>query len=253
MIAETKIQTFADMKISDVQIVHGARGFPIWNPAAQGHTKPTGMFMSRKCGRAMPWVSFHELHLMWISECDTAVGHFISQPLRLELYVRHRAKPIEYFPDIERSLDGGVIEVIEVKKTEEEVDRDPYYAFKIEKAKEAFRAAEIRFRILTAEDHIGVEPRLGNAKTIMLDRFTGLETVDTIRLGEALGRARGTIAYGKAIEALSSRGDPRDADARAKLHAAIVDRSASIDLSRRITLDSPVTEVKSVRRQQRAA
>jgi hypothetical protein len=249
----TKNQNFADMKISDVQIVHGARGFPIGNNAAQGHTKPTGMFMSRKCGFAMPWVSFHELHLMWISECDTAVGRFLSQPIRLELYVRHRAKPILYFPDIERQLDGGIVEVIEVKKTKEEVDRDPFYAFKIEKAKEAFRAAEIRFRILTAEDHIGVEPRLGNAKTIMLDRFTRLETADIIRLQEAMGGARGCIAYGKAIEALSDRGDPRDPDARAKLHASVVMRLASIDLSRRIILDSPVTEVKSVRRQQKAA
>ena len=122
--------------------------------------------MSRKCGFAMPWVSLHELHLMWISESNAAVRRFLSQPLRLELYVRHRAKPIMYFPDIERELDGGAIEVIEVKKTKEEVDRDPFYAFKIEKAKEAFRVEGIRFRILTAGDYIGVEPRLGNARRI---------------------------------------------------------------------------------------
>lgn len=253
MIVETKNQTFAGMMIREVRIVYGARGFPIRNNAAQGHTKPTGIFMSRKCGRAMPWESFHELHLMWISECDTAVRRYLAQPLRLELHVRNRANPIMYFPDIEREFDSGVIEIVEVKRTKDEIDRDPFYAFKIAMAKKVFRTAQYRFRIMTAEDHIGIEPRLGNAKTIKLDRFTKLATVDVIRLQEAIERAGGSLAYGKAIESLSERGDPRDADARAKLHASIVQRLASIDLSRRITLDSPVTEVKTVRRQKKAA
>ena len=207
----TKNQTFADMKIREVRIVHGARGFPIRNNAAQGHTKPTGIFMSRKCGRAMPWESFHELHLMWISECDTAVRRFLVQPLRLEIYVRNRANPIMYFPDVERRFDDGVIEVVEVKKTKEEVGRDPFYALKIEMAKKVFRTAQYRFRIMTAEDHIEIELRLGNAKTIKFDRSTKLETVDIIRLQEALAHARGSVAYGKAIEVLklyASEGRP---------------------------------------------
>jgi hypothetical protein len=252
MIAETKIQTFADMTVRGIRIIYGARGFPIRNVAAQGHTKPTGIFMSRKCGRAMPWESFHELHLMWISECDTAVWRFLAQPFRLEFYVRNRAKPIVYFPDIERELDGGTIEVIEVKKTKEQINRDPFYAFKIEMAKKVFRTAGYRFRIMTADDHIGIEPRLGNAKMIKLDRFTKLETADIIRLHEAIEHARGNLPYGKAIEVLGA-GGVRHADARAKLHASIVQRLASIDLNRRITFDSPITEVKTVRRHQKAA
>ena len=239
---ETKTQNFESIKIKEVRIVHGLRGFPIRNNATLGHTKPTGMFMSRKCGRAMPWESFHELHLMWISECDTSVWRYLAQPLRLELYVPHQTNPIIYFPDIERHLEGGVIEVIEVKKTEEEVDRDPFYAFKIGMAKKVFRAAEIRFRTITADKYIDIEPRLGNARMISLDRFTKLESIDAIRLGDAFEKAGGTIAYGKAIETLSERGNPRDPGARAKLHASVVDRTASIDLKRRITLDSPVTE-----------
>lgn len=235
------------------RIVRGARGFPIRDNAAMGHTKPTGMFMSLKSGRAMPWESFHELHLMWISEADTAVVRFLAQPLRLELFVRHRAKPIMYFPDIERGLAGGAVEIIEVKRSLDEVDRDPNYALKIERAKKAFRAEGFRFRIMTAEDHIDLQPRLANARTIVLDRFTKVPDIDKLRLGEALDAAGGSLAYGKATEVLSHRGDPRDHDARAKIHASVVRRTVSIDLKRRLTLDSPVTEVRNMRRLPRAA
>ena len=248
----TKYQTFADMKIREVRIIRGARGFPIRNTAANGHTKPTGIFMSRKCGRAMPWESFDELHLMWISECDTAVRRFLAQPLRLELYVRNRANPIIYFPDVEREFDDGAIEIVEVKKTKEEIDRDPFYAFKIATARKLFRTAQYRFRIMTAEDHIGIEPRLANAKTIKLDRFTKLRTVDKLRLQEAIERAGRSLAYGKAIEVLSRTGNPRDPGARAMLHAAIVQRFASIDLRRPISFDALVTEPNAVRRQMAA-
>lgn len=248
------VQALARMYMkAKARIVRGARGFPIRNNAAMNHTKPTGMFMSLKCGRAMPWESFHELHLMWISECDTSVRRFLAQPLRLELFVRHRAKPIMYFPDIERELAGGAVEIIEVKRTLDEVDRDPHYALKIERAKKAFRAEGLRFRIMTAEDHIEVEPRLANARTIVLDRFTKVEDIDTLRLKEALDGACGCLAYGKAVETLSYAGNPRDHDARAKIHASVVRRIVSIDLNRRLSLDSPVTEVRNVRRLPKAA
>lgn len=252
MLGATENQTFARMNIREVRIVRGARGFPIRNTAAQGHAKPTGIFMSRKSGRAMPWESFHELHLMWISETDTAVLRFLAQPLRLELYVRGCARPIIYFPDIERVLDSGAVEIVEVKRTRDEIQRDPFYAFKIRMARKVFEAAGYRFRVMTAEDHIGAEPRLANAKMIKLDRYTRLTTADIIRLHEAMEQGRGNLAYGKAIEVLGA-GGVRDADARAKLHASIVQRLASIDLCRRITSDSPITEVKTVRRHQKAA
>src|ERR1700730_3502225 len=79
--------------LAKARVVRGTRGRPIRTIVEQGHRKPVGKFASLKSGRAMPWASFAELYLMWISEADTAVRRFLSQPFRLELLVGQRTRP----------------------------------------------------------------------------------------------------------------------------------------------------------------
>lgn len=76
--------------------------------------KPTGAFVSIKAGgRAMPWESIRcELPVISIAELGSPVLHLLSQPHRLELFVRGRRRPLIYFPDLELTVDRGLFDAL---------------------------------------------------------------------------------------------------------------------------------------------
>jgi hypothetical protein len=238
--------------VTKTRFVRSKRGGPIRTIVERRDSKPTGKFASQKRGLGLPWESLHERHLMWISEADARVLRFVAQPFRLEFTLRGVKRKMIYFPDLEREIDDGTIEVIEVKKSMDEVIKDPNYAFKISLAKKACRARGYKFRVVTAEDYIDCGPRLKNAIAIKCDRFTKLRTVDITRFLEAIEQAGGKLSYAQAIAAISEKGDPDDGFARRKLHAMIVRRLGSIDSDKPMTPNSPITKVH-VRRFSKAA
>jgi hypothetical protein len=239
--------------VTKIRFVRAKHGGPIRTIVERRDSKPTGKFASAKRGLSLPWESLHERHLMWISEADARVRRFLAQPFRLEFTLRGVKRKMIYFPDLERVLDDGTIEVIEVKKSMDEVVKDRDYAFKIALAKKACRARGYRFRIVTAQDYIDSGPRLKNAIAIKCDRFAKLRTIDIARFLEAIEQAGGKLSYAQAIAAVSEKGDPEDGFARRKLHAMIVRRLGSIDIDKPITPGSPVTQVKTVRPFSKAA
>jgi hypothetical protein len=214
-------------------IVRAKGGGPIRTVVERGHTKPTGFFASTKSGRALPWEAVDERHFMWISEVDFRVTRFVAQPFRMDFYLSGGNK-VSYFPDIERVLDGA-IEIVEIKKTQLEIARDPYYAFKIGLARKVCRAKGWKFDVVTAEEHILPGYLLENAKLICLDRLTPVRTEDHIRFGEAMARGRGRLSYGEAVASLSGRDDPWDRDGVAKLHSLIAARFVCVDLTRKLS------------------
>jgi hypothetical protein len=228
--------------VTMVRIVRAIGGGPIRTIVERGHNKPTGMFASLKCGRSMPWEDIDERHLMWLSEVESSVRKVLAQPFRLEILLKGWPGKMVYFPDIERRLEGGIVEIIEVKKTKEEIRRDPHYAVKIRLAAKIFKAMGWIFRVKTAEDDMTGWP-MANARMIVLDRYTKLRSEDYDRLGCAFEQAGGRLTYAAGIRALSARADTEDADARAKLHAMIVRRFVRIDISRPIRPNSPITQI----------
>lgn len=239
MATETEKQnlayTFARKKAG---IVRGEHGRPVRTIVERGHRKPVGKFASLKCGMAMPWESFHELHLMWLSEADASVESYLAQPFRMWFRMKGISRTVEYFPDLERRLTGGRWEVIEVKQSREEVSEEPYYERKIAMARKVGRVEGFHFRVMTAEDHIGGIP-LENAKTIVRDRWTEITTADKEAFMSA-AECGGVLPFAKAVEALSPFGDRFDTFGRAKLHALIVRRLARVDIRRPIRADTPV-------------
>lgn len=240
------------LRPTQVKIVRGKGGGPIRTIVERGHRKPTGVFTSLKNRRAFPWESIEERHFMWISEVDFRVTTFLVQPFRLEFHFEDGDR-MDYFPDIERRL-GRTVEIIEIKKTKREIAKDPRYAFKIGLARETCRKKGWMFRVVAADTDILPTQVLANARLIRLDRFTAISSEDHIRLGEAMRRGRGRMAYGEAVAVLSRRDDRWDRDGTAKLHAMIVRRHVCVDLTRRIHHGTiVVANDESVRRPATAA
>ncbi len=239
--------------VTKIRFVRAKHGGPIRTIVERRDSKPTGKFASAKRGLGLPWESLHERHLMWISEADARVRHFLAQPFRLEFTLRGVKRKMIYFPDLERVLDDGTVEVIEVKASMDEVVKDRDYAFKISLAKKACRARGYKFRVVTAKDYIDCGPRLKNAIAIKCDRFTKLRTVDITRFLEAIELGGGKLSYAAAIAAISEDGDREDGFARRKLHAMIVRRLASIDINKPITPNSLIIKVQTANQFHKAA
>ena len=186
---------------------------------------------------------------MMISEADTAVERFLAQPHRLEIKVEgRRRRQLEYFPDLMRKLADGTTEIIEVKKTRKEIDKDPDYAFKIAKAREVYAALGWAFRIVASEDEVDIHPLLPNAQMIFADKFALIGTRERLALEESF-EAKGQMAYGRAIEILGNAGGYDVERGRRVLHACICTRLAGIDITKKITTDSAVFKPESRGRQ----
>jgi hypothetical protein len=238
----TNLQTRAAMlATSKAMIVEAPDWHPIRTFVEHAHRKPVGRFVSRKSRRAMNWEAFGERHLMRVSEADEACVRYLSQPHRLEIRLENSDRPLCYFPDLMRLLQDGTREIIEVKKTRDEIDADPDYAFKIAKAKSVYAAVGWKFRIVVAEDELQVDPAFSNAKMICADKFSLIGTRELLAIEEAFD-VRGALPYGKATELIASAADIPSDRAMAVLHALVCKRTAAIDINKKITPDSAVTK-----------
>jgi hypothetical protein len=226
-----------DGKVVEVKIIRGKGGAPIRTIVERAHGKPAGMCVWLKSGCALPW-EIDENHFMWISEFDFRLHSFIVQPFRMEFWFEN-GDMIAYFPNIERTIDG-VLEIVEIKKTESEIVGDPYYKLKLKLARKACLEKGWTFRIVTADEHILPGHLLDNVQLVQHDRLTRVTSEDHLRLDEAFEQARGKLTYGETVAALSGRDDPWDREGEAKLHALIVRRVVCVDLTRRLTQTSSV-------------
>jgi hypothetical protein len=209
---------------------------------------PTGEFPSLKAGTALPWEGIPERHYVWVCEVDWNVRSFMVQPMRMEFRMSD-GRVLIYFPDIERFLDDTAIEIVEIKKTEDEVHRDPDYAFKLWLARQVCEVRGWSFRIVTADKYLAEGHRLANARLIRIDRFATVSAEDYIRLGEAFHPADGKLTWGEVVAALSRTDDEWSPDGLARLRALIVRRHVRVDINLRINQQTPVilTESAAIR------
>jgi hypothetical protein len=205
---------------------------------------PTGEFPSLKAGIALPWEGISERHYVWVCEADWNVLKFLMQPMRIEFHMSDGTVLI-YFPDVERILADGTIEIIEFKKKEEEAKRDADYRFKLWLARQVCEVRGWTFRILSAEKYLAEGHRLANARLIRIDRFATISAEDYIRLGEAFRRTDGTLPWGEVVAALSRTDDEWSPNGLARLRALIVRRHVRVDIALRITQQTPVVLTES--------
>jgi hypothetical protein len=234
-------------KLEAVRIVRARGGGPIRTVIQAVRKFPTGDFPSLKAGRPLPWEGIPERNFLWVCEVDWNVLSFMTQPMRMEFHMSD-GRALIYFPDVERLLADTAIELVEIKKTEDEAGRDPDYAFKIWLARQVCKVRGWQFRIFTAEKYLAEGHRLENARLIRMDRFTAISAEDYIRLGEAFRRTN-DMTWAKAVAALSRTDDEWSPNGLARLRALIVRRHVRVDLNLRIKQDTSVylTENAAIR------
>lgn len=246
-------------KLSDIaaRIVRSSTGGPIRQMLKARWTKPTGTFVSLKAGsRAMPWESLGaELPALELCEFATPVVTLLSQPHRLEMNVRGKARPLVYFPDLELDLEPGayhrVLEgvpfakallewspaerrpddrpmklVVEIKSDDDPRDNDPKYLRKLRLAADIYKSIGVGFAIVRlSEDLACVDlPRIHD---FLIDRYTEVSVADYHRAAEFIDSSGVIERYDDLVEALG--GGPLG---RAKVAALHVRRVVSIDMGR---------------------
>lgn len=231
------------VNLEAVRIVRAKGGGPIRTVIQAVRKIPTGDFPSLKAGRPLPWEGIAERHFVWVCEVDWNVRSFMTQPMRMEFHMSDGSVLI-YFPDVERLLASTAIEIVEIKKNEDEARRDPDYSFKLWLARQICAIRGWKFRILSAEKYLAEGHRLANARLIRMDRFATVSAEDYIRLGEAFGRTN-DMTWGKVVAALSRTDDEWSPDGLARLRALIVRRHVRVDIDRRITQQTPVALTES--------
>jgi hypothetical protein len=234
--AETSALARAAMSVGTI-FVHEIDGGSLRRHVGKADRKPNGLFSSTKARRSMVFEAMHQRDQLWIWEADAKIVDFVSEPLRVELMTTHG--PMVYFADGVSLDTAGRIEIVETKKTLEEVTKDPVYENKLRLVERGCDNAGFKFRILDLKD-INREPRLSNARAIGLDRNSSVTSSDKMRIVDAIENNGGTITYGEAAVALSHSGQPYDPAARARLHALIVRRFVSVDIEKRIDLFTPL-------------
>jgi hypothetical protein len=226
-------------RLEAVRIVRAKGGGPIRTVIQAVRKIPTGDFPSLKAGIALPWEGIAERHYVWVCEADWNVRTFMMQPMRMEFRMSDGSLLV-YFPDCERFLADTAIEIVEIKKKENEATSDPDYAFKVWLARRVCEIRGWKFRIVSAEKYLAEGHRLTNARLIRMDRFTTVSAEDYIRLGEAFRRTDGQTSWGEAVAALSRANDPWSPNGLARLRALIVRRHVCVDIKLRITQQTPV-------------
>lgn len=221
---------------SGATVVMTPDGGPIKNLITGRKAHVTGIYTSRKAGQALEHESMNEHAFFQHSEVDTSVVDYFSQPCRFEFVVDGVKRT--YTPDCARLLANGRIEVVELKSDGRAL-RDPDYALKLRWVETICQATGWSFRVVHGRPLRVRSVANLNVRAVQHNRFAKFGARETCVVQELLAtRADGTEALGRLAELL---GDPRTG--RAQLCAMMVDRQISVDLSRPLSGDSPITSL----------
>lgn len=191
----------------------------------------TGIYASRKAGRALPYESVLERALFMQCEVDTDILDYRAQLFRLE-FVLAGVKRI-YIVDCVRLLADGTIEIVEVKRDRRAL-RDPDYAMKLEAVRIICEQVGWRFRVVFAAEFTACGHAYNNVVEVQSWRFTDFDLADEFIVTDALKR-RSSMTLGDLAEALGDR-----LKGVAKLKAMSIKRIVRIDLSLPLTNETVV-------------
>ncbi|MFD2649139.1 Tn7 transposase TnsA N-terminal domain-containing protein [Devosia albogilva] len=237
---ESAFQHSIRLSQTSARIVMAPSGGAFRTIVGHGSIRATSVFPSVKAGYSMPCEAQHERMHVRICEADPRIVDYQHQPHRLEIMLSNRSKPLVYFPDAIRQRDDGSIEVVETKQTQDQFERSSRYVDKLDYAEQVYATLGWRFLRLSQDKDLEVQPLWPNARMISRRNKRRATTADRLRFQEAADREGGTLPFGKAAEVLAADGSYEPCDAVTLLHRLIVGRTAFIDLTRRIEIDSPV-------------
>jgi len=192
----------------------------------------TGVYASRKAGRALPYESMNERAFFMHSEVDTDVVDYRAQMFRLEFVLGGRKRT--YIVDCVRQLADGLVELVEIKNDRRAV-REPDYALKLEAVRMICDRIGWRFRIIFKSSLIEPAHVYRNVCDVQSWRLTEYTRADVFKVAH---RLQGGTSMPLA-ELSEHLGNP--VVGAAKLKAMMVGRIVRLDLSRAITPSTPVS------------
>jgi len=197
----------------------------------------TGVYASRKSGRAHPYESMNERAFFMHCEVDTDIVDYRAQPFRFEFVIDGTRRA--YIADAVRLHSSGVVEVIEIKDDRRQL-KDPDYLLKLQAVREICDSIGWQFRIVLKKDLLEPFVRFKNIEDIQSWAFTDYSPSDTFEAVRFLS-IHDTASLGDVADRLGSQ-----SAGIAKLKAMMVGRIVRLDLDSKLDEDSLVTLVPDV-------
>jgi len=213
-----------------VRVVARRDGRPIRPILSGRRARPVWSYYSLKCGTGLPCESGNELHALYHAEVSTDVVEYRVQPCTMHFTIGGRVR--SYTPDLEEALSDGRVRITEVKDRFE-ADADPEYSEKLLYAAEYCRARGQLFRIQDRAE-IELPPLFDTVDVVQSFRRTAVTINDVMRLREHFS-GRDVLPLGQARELFGTA--PLGF---AKLAAMMVRRIVAIDLTKRLSTETPV-------------
>lgn len=237
------------------RIARSNEGGPLRRIHCGGRPSPSGFYSARKShGRHLPWESRPaELQAIILSDVSWRVSEVMSQPHRLDIFVRGEPSPLHYIPDLElvaepsfaREICSGVPLavaamawnpkpvlsasavrlVLEIKNDDDPRNDDSRYQSKIRLAKEVYRRLGYYFAVVHRSEGIDCLD-LAFVRDIAADRFCKVATTDRLFVQDYLTDQAGCSLLSKLINALG--GSP---NAMASISALHFDRVLCIEMA----------------------
>lgn len=215
---------------------------------------PTGVYSARKGGgRHMPWESKGaEVPALHLCDVSWRVASLLSQPHRLDIFVRGQREPLQYIPDMELRVDPSFAEdvcsgvplgiaatmwdpqpkrknhmvtlVLEIKGDDDPRNDDPMYQRKLVLARKVYEMLGYRFAIVMKGRDIDCVD-LAAVREVVFYRFTQLLTRETLFVIDYLNAREGVALFDDLVGALGD--EPRS---KAAVYALHFDRVICVDL-----------------------
>lgn len=182
----------------------------------------TGVYASRKSGRAHPYESMNERAFFMHCEVNTNVVDYRVQPFRFEFVIDGTKRT--YIPDAVVLLADGTVEVIEIKNDRRFL-KDVDYQTKLSAVEEICRQVDWRFRIVLKQALYTPTIRWQAIEDIQSWAFTDYAISDVYRVAAYL-HAIGSGPLADVADRLGRR--PLGV---AKLKAMMVARIVDLDIS----------------------
>jgi hypothetical protein len=194
----------------------------------------TGQYPSFKGKRGFPEQADHEVGIMQHSDVDVAVLYYTAQPHRVVIPVRWERQPLIYFPDLQRNLADGRIEILETKAENDPRLKDEHYKFKLDVVQLLYEREGWSFRILTEKEILGTRLH-DNCEAMCRFAFAKIHPGTIARLENEIDKAGGSVPFCRAAEVVPG-GWPI-------LYALMIRRHIQFDVRFTILPQTPVRRV----------
>lgn len=237
------------------RIVRSKEGGPIRRIQCGGRPSRTGFYSARKSqGRHLPWESrSSELPAIQLCDISSRVASVMSQPHRLDIFVRGQPVPLHYIPDLELSVEPSFAQeicsgvplavasmawdpkpvrsasdariVLEIKNDDDPRNDDRQYQSKLKLAKEVYQKLGYYFSVVTRSKGIDCVD-LTPVRDVTADRFCKVSKTDALFVQDYLTNRGGCSLLSELINALG--GSP---NAMASISALHFNRVLCIELA----------------------